>query len=68
VGTVIPFGLFLQGMKYIRATRASITSTLEPVVAGVVSYLLLGENLFSLQIIGGTTVIAAIILLQAERK
>ena len=68
VGTVIPFGLFLQGIKYIRATRASITSTLEPVVAGVVSYLLLGENLFSLQIIGGISVIAAIILLQAERK
>jgi drug/metabolite transporter (DMT)-like permease len=68
VGTVIPFGLFLQGMKYIRATRASITSTLEPVVAGVVSYLLLGENLLSLQIIGGISVIAAIILLQAERK
>jgi drug/metabolite transporter (DMT)-like permease len=67
VGTVIPFGLFFQGVTYIRATRASITSTLEPIVAGVVSYLLLGERLLFPQIIGGISVIAAIILLQAEK-
>ena len=67
VGTVIPFGLFFQGIKYIRATRASITSTLEPIVAGVVSYFLLGESLFFLQIVGGISVITAIFLLQAEK-
>jgi len=68
VGTAIPFGLFFQGVKYIRATRAGITSTMEPIVAGVVSYLLLGESLFLPQIIGGISVIVAIILLQAERE
>jgi drug/metabolite transporter (DMT)-like permease len=68
VGTVVPFGLFFQGLKYIRATRASITSTLEPIVAGVVSYFLLGETLFPVQIIGGFSVIAAIILLQIEKE
>ena len=67
VGTAIPFGLFFQGIKYIRATRASITSILEPIVAGVVSYLLLGESLFFLQIVGAISVITAIILLQAEK-
>ena len=67
VGTAIPFGLFFQGIKYIRATRASITSILEPIVAGVVSYLFLGESLFFLQIVGGISVITAIILLQAEK-
>ena len=68
VGTVIPFGLFFQGIKYIRATRASITSTLEPIVAGVVAYFLLGERLLFPQIIGGISVITAIILLQMERQ
>jgi drug/metabolite transporter (DMT)-like permease len=67
VGTAIPFGLFFQGIKYIRATRASITSILEPIVAGVVSYLLLGESLFFLQIVGAISVVTAIILLQAEK-
>jgi drug/metabolite transporter (DMT)-like permease len=68
VGTVIPFGLFFQGVKYIRATRASITSTLEPIIGGVVSYFLLGETLFPLQIIGAISVIVAIILLQIEKE
>jgi drug/metabolite transporter (DMT)-like permease len=68
VGTVIPFGLYFQGIKYIRATRASITSILEPVVAGVVSFFLLHEVLFFPQIIGGIAVIVAIVLLQAERR
>lgn len=67
VGTAIPFGLYFQGVKYIRATRAAITSTMEPIVAGVVSYAVLGESLFLPQIIGGISVIVAIILLQAER-
>jgi drug/metabolite transporter (DMT)-like permease len=68
VGTAIPFGLYFQGVKDIRATRAGITSTMEPIVAGVVSYVLLGESLFLPQIIGGISVIVAIILLQAERR
>ena len=67
VGTAVPFGLYFQGIKYIRATRASITSILEPIVAGVVSYFLLGESLFFPQIVGGISVITAIFLLQAER-
>jgi drug/metabolite transporter (DMT)-like permease len=61
------FGLFFKGVTYIRATRASITSTLEPIVAEVVSYCLPGERLLFPQIIGGISVIAAITLLQAEK-
>jgi drug/metabolite transporter (DMT)-like permease len=68
VGTAIPFGLYFQGVKYIRATRAAITSTMEPIVAGLVSYVLLGESLFLPQIIGGISVIVAIIFLQVERR
>jgi len=67
IGTVLPFGLYFQGIKYIRATRASITSILEPIVAGIVSYFALGESLFFPQIGGGISVVLAILLLQAER-
>jgi drug/metabolite transporter (DMT)-like permease len=34
VGTVLPFGLFFMGVNHIRATRASITATLEPYLLG----------------------------------
>jgi drug/metabolite transporter (DMT)-like permease len=68
VGTVLPFGLFFMGVNYIRATRASITATLEPISAGFIAYLALGERMDFLQIIGGTLVIAAVIFLQFQQE
>jgi len=37
---IIPYGLFLLGMRFIKPHQASITATLEPVVALVLSVLL----------------------------
>ena len=51
-----------------RATRASITATWEPVVAGIAAYFVLGEALYPLQVVGGVGVITAIILLQLARE
>ena len=67
-GTIIPFGLFFVGVNQIRSTRATITSTIEPISAGFIAFILLGETLDSLQIIGGVFVIAAIALLQVQRE
>ena len=36
-GTLLPFGLYMHGIKLIRSTRASITAFLEPITAGVLS-------------------------------
>ncbi len=64
LGTTIPFGLYLKGISIIHATKASITATLEPITAGILSYLFLGERLEALQILGGPLIISSIILLQ----
>lgn len=66
-GTIIPFGLYYEGISLIRAARASITATLEPIMAGVISYIFLDEIMSPLQIFGGVLVIAAIILLQIKQ-
>ncbi len=66
--TLIPFGLYLKGVECIRATRASITATWEPVVAGIMAYVFLGEVLSFLQVLGGTGVIVAIVVLQMVRE
>lgn len=66
-GTVFPFGLYFEGIKRIRPTHASITATLEPISAGVIASIFLGEMLLPLQIIGGLIVIASIILLQMNK-
>jgi drug/metabolite transporter (DMT)-like permease len=68
LGTIVPFGLYLMGVNHIRSTRAIITATLEPISAGAISFLLLGETLAFLQIAGGILVIGAIALLQLERE
>ncbi|MFH1982096.1 MAG: EamA family transporter [Pseudomonadota bacterium] len=67
LGTLVPFGLYLEGINLIRSTRASITATLEPITAGLIAYLFLGEEMAALQLLGAALVIAAIILLQLTK-
>jgi len=68
MGTILPFGLYFVGANYIRSTRAMIAATLEPIAAGFMAYLALGEKLQPLQMVGAALVIGAIILLQIERE
>ncbi len=62
--TVVPFGAFLKALRHIRATEASVTATLEPVLAAVVAWVLFRESLGVTQMLGGMLVIAAIVVSQ----
>jgi drug/metabolite transporter (DMT)-like permease len=66
VATVIPFGLFLASLRYLEPSRSSLTSMLEPVVATVVAWLWLKEEMEPLQVLGGVAVVGGILLLQFE--
>jgi drug/metabolite transporter (DMT)-like permease len=66
--TLIPFGLYFKGIEHMRSTRASITATWEPVVAGLTAYVVLEEMLYPLQMAGGLGVITAIVLLQISKE
>lgn len=66
MGTALPFGFYLKGTSMIRATRASITATLEPILAGVISFFLLGETMGPVQVAGGTMVILSIVIMQLK--
>jgi len=68
LGTLVPYGLYLEGINLIRSTRASITATLEPITAGIISYFFLDEIMEIPQIAGGVIVIASIILLQLNQE
>jgi len=63
-GTILPYVLYFKSLECLEASRVSITSTLEPVMAGAVAFLFIGETMDFLQMTGGVLVIAAIILLQ----
>jgi drug/metabolite transporter (DMT)-like permease len=67
MGTVVPFSLMLAGMRRVRATGATVTAMLEPVVAGAVAWLWLDQRLTVLQIVGGAIVIGAVLGAQLVR-
>ena len=56
--------IYFEGVKRIKPTHASITATLEPISAGVIAAVFLGEVMATLQIVGGLIVIVSIIMLQ----
>ncbi len=64
VSTIVPFGSFLAALHYIDPTRALVTSTLEPVIAGVAAFALFGESFSATQLLGAALVLAAIIVVQ----
>ncbi|HEX7550226.1 MAG TPA: EamA family transporter, partial [Candidatus Methylomirabilis sp.] len=67
VGTAVPFSLFISGLKYLPPTQASIVSMLEPVVAAAAAYLILGETLLPLQVLGGGLVLAGVVMVETTR-
>lgn len=67
-GTILPFGLYNEGIRLLQSARASITATMEPVLAGFFAYSFLGETMELLQIAGAFLVIASIVLLQLNRE
>ena len=66
--TLAPFLLYLWGVERVKAERAAIAATLEPVLGAVVAWILLDQSLAALQIAGGMLVIAAVILIQTGRS
>ena len=67
LGTVAPFVLVLLGLRRIGATRSGLLGTLEPVLAGGVAWLVLGERLGWVQIAGAAVVLAGIVLAETAR-
>jgi drug/metabolite transporter (DMT)-like permease len=66
-GTVVPFICMITALHHIPATRATVVAMVEPVLAGLVAYAWLGEELGPDQIVGGILVLAAIVLAQTAR-
>jgi len=68
ISILLPYSLYYYGLHHIQSSKAIIVSTLEPVVAIVSEWLILGGRMGVIQIVGAVLVIAAIILLQQTSK
>ena len=68
LGTVVPFLLVLGAIGKLGAHRVGLLGMAEPVAAGVVAWLLLGEVLNAVQLFGAAIVLAGIALAETSRR
>jgi drug/metabolite transporter (DMT)-like permease len=68
IATVIPIFAFYAGLHKLGAPQAAILSTLEPVIVLVLSFVLLGETMLPIQLVGGALILSSAILLQVGRR
>jgi len=66
--TVLPFLLYNKGLTYMEASRASIISTLEPVVATIIGIAIFNESITLLKVIGILLVVFAVSMLSKSKK
>lgn len=66
--TFLGYILYNHALKEIEVSRASIIATVEPVVAIVLAFILFGERMTLLQIIGAALIIMGSIVVHSEEK
>jgi drug/metabolite transporter (DMT)-like permease len=64
VSTVLAIALFFGGLARVGPSRASIISTIEPLVTVILAALVFGEGLSATQLAGGALVLGSVVLLQ----
>jgi drug/metabolite transporter (DMT)-like permease len=68
VGTLLAHALFVIALRTIRPSAAGIVATAEPVFAGLIAFLVLGDRLEPLQIVGAAVIVAGIVIVQATSR
>jgi drug/metabolite transporter (DMT)-like permease len=66
-GTLVPFICIVAALRHIPAPRAAVVATLEPALAAVFAWIVLGEELAGVQIAGGAVVLTAVAWVQSRR-
>ena len=64
VSVLVPYILFAVSLRRLDATTVGIVGTLEPIVAIVAAWLLVGERLTAMQYAGAAAILAAVLILQ----
>lgn len=64
VAAALPTMLLLTGIRMIGASKASILAIFEPVMGAILAAIVLGQNLYFIQIVGGILILSAAFLLQ----
>ena len=68
VGTILAYTVYLLGVEYAGAVKASVVCSIEPVAAAVFSAIWIGSSFVAEDIIGFAAIIAAVIILSLAKK
>jgi drug/metabolite transporter (DMT)-like permease len=68
VSTVASISLFFAGLRRVGPTTASILATVEPLVTVLLTFLVFGETLGAVQLLGGALVLSAVLALAGARS
>jgi len=64
LSVLLPFSFYFAGLQYLDATRAIVTSCLEPVFAILLAAIFVAESLHPVQVVGVAVVLVATVLVQ----
>jgi drug/metabolite transporter (DMT)-like permease len=67
ISMLIPSVLYFSGIRYLTASTAIITATMEPIIAIFSAFILLNETLTMIQLTGAAFVIGSVLVLQNKR-
>ena len=68
VGTALAYCLWFRGIVALPVTRVAVLGLLSPLVAAAAGWLVLGQSLSSLQIVGAAVVVAAVTIAQLSDR
>lgn len=68
LGTAVPYLLILVGVARLGAARTGVLGMLEPVAASAAAWLVLGESMTLVQLVGGAVVLAGVALAESARR
>lgn len=62
------YGLYTASLAYLPGATASLITTLEPALTALLAWLLLGETLTPVQLLGGALIVSGVVALSAGNK
>jgi drug/metabolite transporter (DMT)-like permease len=68
VPTLLGFGLYNVSLHYLPASVANLVLTVEPVITAVIAYLLFGEMLAGVQILGSGLILCGVFLIRYRQE
>jgi len=68
LGTVVSFNAFMEGVKRIGAVKGVVLSSLEPISAAVLGWLLLGNSITGWDLVGFVLILSTVFILSFGKK